>query len=60
MKIPNEARASELTKLSLKSLPVEFRRNLLAELERIIATRNDPYDIETLTIMINNVKATLD
>jgi len=60
MKIPNEARASELTKLSLKTLPVEFRRNLLAELERIIATRTDPQDIETLTITINNVKATLD
>lgn len=60
MKIPNEARASELTKLSLKSLPVEFRRNLLAELERIIATRTDPYDIETLNITINNVKASLD
>lgn len=60
MKIPNEVRASELTKLSLKTLPVEFRRNLLAELERIIATRTDPQDIETLTITINNVKATLD
>ena len=60
MKLPNEARASELTKLSLKTLPVEFRRNLLAELERIIATRTDPYDIETLNITINNVKASLD
>lgn len=60
MKIPSEVRASELTKLSLKTLPVEFRRNLLAELERIIATRTDPQDIETLNITINNVKATLD
>jgi hypothetical protein len=60
MKIPNEARASELTKLSLKALPVEFRRNLLAELERIIATMTDPYDIESLNITISNVKATLD
>ncbi len=60
MKIPNEARVSELTKLSLKSLPVEVRRNLLAELERIIATMTDPYDIESITITINNVKATLD
>lgn len=60
MKIPSEVRASELSKLSLKTLPLEFRRNLLAELERIIATRTDPQDIETLTITINNVKATLD
>jgi hypothetical protein len=60
MKIPSEVRASELSKLSLKTLPVEFRRNLLAELERIIATMTDPYDIESVTITINNVKATLD
>lgn len=60
MKIPSEVRASELSKLSLKTLPVEFRRKLLAELERIIATMTDPYDIESLTITINNVKATLD
>lgn len=56
----DEARVSDLHKLALETLPVETRRDLLAELQRIIATMTDPTDIETLTITVNNVKATLN
>ena len=56
----DEARVSDLHKLALEILPVETRRDLLAELQRMLAVMTDPGDIEALTIAVNNVKATLD
>jgi len=55
-----EANRSEVKKLDLTNLPVEYRRTLLDSMTESLRTATDPLDIRALEIGIANLKASLD
>lgn len=55
-----EANQSEVEKLDLNKLPVEYRRTLLESMTESLRTAADPLDIQALEIGIANLKASLD